>query len=284
MVTIFTPTYNRKVEMEVLYNSLLRQTNMNFEWLIVDDGSKDGTDKLVKKIMKDSNIKIRYFYKENGGKQSAYNVGLKQTKGDIFFCLDSDEILNENAIDIIINDFKNIDDDAAGFSYNRAYISDCDSVIGTRFPADVSKAYYYDIYGKLGVKGDKLMVFKSDIAKEYLFPEIEGEKFVPEALVFNRIAKKYKLHLSNEILSYTEYSNGGYSSDYFNLVKRNPKGNMLYFREVYDIKSSFYNVYGYLLFAFFAKCRFRDIIKNHPAKFKVLFLYIPVLVISWIRR
>ena len=84
--------------------------------------------------------------------------------------------------------------------------------------------------------------------------------------------------------AYKEYLEGGYSNNYFNLVKRNPKGNMLYFREVYDNNNSFYNVYGYILFGIYAKCKFKDIIKEHPDKFKILILYIPTFVVSILRR
>ena len=280
MVTIFTPTYNRRKELENLYESLLEQTNKDFEWLLVDDGSFDDTKEYIEKILKKNKININYIYKENGGKQSAYNVGLKNAKGEIFFCLDSDEILSPKAIETIINDFDNVNGNIGGYSYNRAYITSKDEVIGTKFPQDVKSAYYYDIYGKLGVTGDKLMVFKTKIAIEYPFPEIPGEKFVPEAVVFNRIAQKYKLGLSNEILSYTEYLPGGYSDNYFELVKRNPEGNIIYFKEKYNIEPSLYNVYGYILFCIYAKYSFGRTLREHKDKFRVLILYIPTLIVS----
>ena len=47
MITIFTPTYNRKKTLPKLYKSLKNQNDKDFEWLIVDDGSSDGTDKLI---------------------------------------------------------------------------------------------------------------------------------------------------------------------------------------------------------------------------------------------
>ena len=283
MVTIFTPTYNRKNELKNLYKSLLKQTNNDFEWLIVDDGSIDKTEEEINKLIKLNKINIRYLYKENGGKQSAYNIGLKNAKGDIFFCLDSDELLNPKAIEIIKNDFKKLDEDIAGVTYNRAYITNKEKVIGCKFPENIDKAYYYDIYGKLNVTGDKLMVFKYNIAKKYPFPHFEGEKFVAEELIYNRIALKYMLKLSNEILSYTEYLPGGYSDNYFALVKRNPKGNTLVFREKYDIKPTLYNVYGYILFSIYSKYKFSKTLKDHPAKFKVILLYIPTLFVSFIK-
>ena len=279
MVTIFTPTYNRKKELESLYHSLTQQTDMDFEWLVVDDGSSDDTKTYINKLIKSKKINIRYIYKENGGKQSAYNLGLIETKGDIFVCIDSDDILDKKAVEIIKKDFKKLPKDTAGYAYLQGYISDQNKIIGTDFKGN-KKAYYYDVYGKLGVTGDKLIVFKTNIAKEYPFPMFQGEKFVPEALVYNRIAKEYMLNLSDEVLAYKEYLPGGYSNNYFNLVKRNPKGNTLYFKEKYNVEPSLYNVYGYVLFSIYSKYSFSEILSDHPSKIKVLLVYLPTLIIS----
>ena len=95
MITVFTPSYNRKKELSILYSSLLNQEKDIFEWLIIDDGSSDDTKEYITKLKKEAKIKINYIYKENGGKQSAYNVGLSNAKGDIFLCIDSDDIYSE---------------------------------------------------------------------------------------------------------------------------------------------------------------------------------------------
>ena len=286
MITVFTPSYNRRKELEALYKSLLKQKKCEFEWLIVDDGSSDNTKEYISKLKSDNKININYVYKKNGGKQSAYNRGLKEAKGDIFLCIDSDDILCDNVLKEIDTDFKEIsdNDDICGIAYAQSYISDKDKVIGTLFPSDGLVDTYFNIYHKHKVTGDKLIVLKTSVAKSYDFPLIKGEKFVPEALVFNRIALKYKLKCSNKIMACKEYLDSGYSNNYFDLVKRNPNGNRLYFREVYDLEKSFYNVYGYILFSVYAKVGFRKILMEHPSKFKVVLLYIPTLIISWIRR
>jgi len=84
MITVFTPTYNRKEKLHNLYLSLLNQFNCDFEWLIVDDGSTDGTKEFIEDIRTNSKIDINYYYKNNGGKQSAYNFALDKMKGDKF--------------------------------------------------------------------------------------------------------------------------------------------------------------------------------------------------------
>ena len=170
MITVFTPSYNRSDTLKILYNSLLKQSKANFEWLIVDDGSSDNTKEYIDSLIAENKISINYIYKENGGKQSAYNLGLEKASGDIFLCIDSDDILADDALEIIKEDFSKLKgDDIAGIMYVQGYISDKDKIIGTMFPSDDLKDTYYNIYHKLYVSGDKLIVFKTDIAKKYVF-------------------------------------------------------------------------------------------------------------------
>jgi len=286
MITVFTPSYNRKKELNNLYKSLLKQDASLFEWLVVDDGSSDNTKEYIDKLKKENKIKINYIYKENGGKSSAYNVGLDNTKGDIFLCIDSDDILKDNILSTINDDFKEINNDnrIAGIMYVQGYISNQNKIIGSKFPEDNMICNYYDVYHKYKVTGDKLIVLKTNVARDHYFPIIEGEKFVPEALIFNRIAKKYDMVCRNEVAAYKEYLVGGYSNNYFNLVKKNPLGNSIYFKEVYEYDKSFYNVYGYILFSIYGNKKFIDIYKEHDDKFKIIILYIPTLIISKIRR
>lgn len=100
--TIFTPTYNRKELLKKLYVSLQNQTFKDFEWLIVDDGSNDGTNELVKDFLKEKKLDIKYFFKENGGKQRAYNFALEKAQGELFICLDSDDKYQNYGLEIIL--------------------------------------------------------------------------------------------------------------------------------------------------------------------------------------
>lgn len=286
MITVFTPSYNRKKELKNLYESLLRQNYNDFEWLIVDDGSSDNTKEYIDLLLKENKIKINYVYKENGGKQSAYNKGLDCANGDIFLCIDSDDILKDNILKTINDDFKKIKKNKkiGGVIYVQSYINDKDKIIGSSFEEDNAIYNYFDIYHKLNVTGDKLIVLKTEVAKEYYFPLISGEKFIPEALIFNRISDKYDLLCRNIIAAHKEYLEGGYSNNYFNLVKRNPKGNMLYFKELYLKEKNIYNIYGYILFGIYSKTKFKKLVNNFSNKFMVVVMYIPVLIISKIRK
>ena len=72
MITIFTPTYNRAYSLSRLYNSLKKQTFQNFEWLIIDDGSTDGSYEVLKTLEKKYDF-IRVFTQDNQGAGPALN-------------------------------------------------------------------------------------------------------------------------------------------------------------------------------------------------------------------
>ena len=98
MITILTPTYNREKTLQRVYESLLAQTNKDFEWVIVDDGSTDNTKALIESFIAEDKISIKFFFKTNGGKHTALNVGTQAAKGELLLVLDSDDYLLDNAI------------------------------------------------------------------------------------------------------------------------------------------------------------------------------------------
>ena len=87
-LTIFTPTYNRAQTLPRLYDSLKRQTNKNFVWLIVDDGSEDNTKSLVDAWTEEKLMEIKYIYQQNSGKMQAHNCGVDNTETELFLCVD----------------------------------------------------------------------------------------------------------------------------------------------------------------------------------------------------
>lgn len=279
MITVFTPTYNRQEELKRLYNSLLNQECKNFEWLVVDDGSTDSTEELINKFKNENKICINYYKVENGGKPKAFNFAVSKANGDCFFCIDSDDYLVENILIKVEELFNNIKEDntISGIGLLTAKHGTND-IIGTKFPQDNMIETYTDIYHKFKVSGDKQLIYKTEILKEFPFPLMEGEKFVPEALIFNRISKKYKMLFINLVSTYKEYMEDGYSANYFNLVKKNPKGNMLYFKELYSIEPSLYNVAAYDLFGIYSKIKFTETVNNHPSKIKAIMMYIPAFI------
>lgn len=110
MITVFTPTYNRAYILPVLFDSLQKQSLKNFEWLIVDDGSTDKTAQVIKKFAQTALFEIRYIHQENQGKHVAINTGCQHAKGDLFFIVDSDDFLGNNAIEVLNEKFNKIKD------------------------------------------------------------------------------------------------------------------------------------------------------------------------------
>lgn len=119
LLTILTPTYNRGKYLEDIFKVLQQQTNQNFEWLIVDDGSTDNTKEIVESFIESNKLRIRYFCKENGGKHTAVNYGLKYISTKLTVILDSDDTFTNDAVEVIektYNENKN-EENICGFTF-----------------------------------------------------------------------------------------------------------------------------------------------------------------------
>ncbi len=274
MLTIMVPTYNRSKYLKEMYEKLKNQTDKNFEWVIVNDGSKDDTEKVVNEMIKENKIKINYLYQENQGKNTAHNNGVKIAKGEYFMCVDDDDYLKEDAVEIINKDIKKIknSEDIIGTVYLFSK-KGIDEIIGSELPEGKIETYY-NLYKKYNVSGDKQWVFNTKKLKENLVEVQEGEKFIPEAVLFNRLSdKNYKFMCFNRIVAYKEYLEGGFSDNYCELVMKNPKGNALYYKELYKFEPTIYNLLVYDMFCIFAKQNIKEVVKNHPKSIKALLVY-----------
>lgn len=282
--TIFTPTYNRKELLINLYESLKNQTYKDFEWIIVDDGSSDGTELSVRQFLDEKILDIKYFYKENGGKQRAYNYGVEKARGELFICLDSDDKYVDNALETILKYWKKYENnrEIAGMGYLSIYENG--EVIGTKFPKDEMIATQFDIYNKYKVKGDKGLMFRTKILKQFPFPVFKGEKFTTEAVVYNRISEKYKMLYVNEKIEIKEYQGDGLTSKYNDLLMRNPQGQALYHNERNRHKMTFkekiFNNAVYYKFCKTAGYNFKKIISEAESRFFLL-ISIPIGYYMW---
>ena len=216
MITLFTPTYNRAHLLSRLYNSILMQDVIDVEWLIVDDGSIDDTEALIENFQKESIINIRYYKKSNGGKHTAINFGLQNAKGELFFIIDSDDVLAENALKIIKTHYQSIknNDNICGIVGLSQYI-DKQEIVGDFFLRDDWEVSFADIYLKYHLKGDKSVAFKTEVLKKYPFPEKQGIRFVFEAVVWHEMSKKYNVLALNKIVQFVEYQKSGVSDSSF---------------------------------------------------------------------
>jgi len=273
--TIFTPTFNRKELLEKLYKSLQKQTFKDFEWLIVDDGSTDGTKEKAEEFLSEKKLDIKYYFKENGGKQRAYNFATDKANGELFICLDSDDEYVENGLETILKYWKKYEknNNIAGMGYLSTYPNR--EVIGSSFPEKEMVSTQFDIYNKYGVKGDKGLMFRTEIIKKYKFPVFDDEKFITEAVVYNRICEKYKMVYVNEKIEIKEYQEDGLTAKYSNLLLRNPKGQALYHKEINSQNLSFkqkvLNNAVYYKFCRAAGYKFGKIFKENKNKLFLIF-------------
>jgi glycosyltransferase involved in cell wall biosynthesis len=225
--TVFTPTYNRAYTIENVYNALKAQTISKdlFEWLIVDDGSSDGSKELVERFISEDQLNINYIYKENGGKHTAINVGVKNAKGSLFFILDSDDSLIENSLEITDKEWNSISDKSGLNGLLALCTYPNGDIIGTDIPENIKVCSLTDLYYKYGVKGDKTILFVTDILKQYPFPEREGIKFLPESVVWSEMAKYYNMKCINIPMIIREYLDDGLTNNI--LKKSSLKGKAL---------------------------------------------------------
>ena len=268
MLTIFTPTYNRAYIIDKLYQSLLNQTNFDFEWVVVDDGSTDETENYFLNLLKKENpFKIIYFKQKNGGKHRAINMGVKIAHGDLFFIVDSDDHLAENAVDRIYFWVDTLPDRKkwAGVAGLRGY--DENHIIGSTFQGEFRDATSLERF-KFQIKGDKAEVFFTDILKKFSFKEFENENFLTENTVWFLIAKAgYPLRWFNEIIYICDYLEDGLTRNMQSIYLKNPQG-ALYTAKLYlecypnNFKKKYKTIYQYYQVASFHHLTNREIAKN----------------------
>lgn len=222
ILTVFTPTYNRGYRISACYESLLRQTLKDFEWLIVDDGSSDNTFELVQKWQKEAKLNIRYIYQENQGVVIAHQTALQAINTELNVCIDSDDYMPDNAVEIIVNFWeKNRRDEIAGIIGLDKYISG--ELVGNKFPKSLKKSSFADLYEIHGIKGDKKIVNRTDLAQKYLpYPKLEGERFPAVAYLYLKINKEREYLLLNEFFCIVEYLPDGISMNKADHYRKSP--------------------------------------------------------------
>lgn len=228
MITIFTPTYNRAYILPKLFKSLQSQTSNNFEWLIVDDGSSDHTKDLVNDFKSQANFKIIYIYQENQGKHVAINTALRNIKTPYFITVDSDDFLQDDGIKIIENKL--------------TLISQTQDLIAIASPINIlnnktdnhKKEISIDIVVttnelkfKYNFSGELSLIFKTDLAKKFEYPIFEGEKFMLESVVFDRMDDEYKFLFIGDSIVNAEYREDGLTAQGRKILLNSPKGSAL---------------------------------------------------------
>ncbi len=225
LLTIFTPAFNRAHTLTRTYESLKRQDCKDFIWLIVDDGSSDGTRELVEDwIRTEKDFEIRYIYKENGGMHSAHNVAYRNINTILNTCIDSDDELTDSAVRKILDKWNEVkDSDYAGIIALDVDMN-TGKVIGKGFPEGM-KETSVSAYYEAGGSGDKKLIYRTEIINCYPeYPEFEGEKYLSLAYKYLLIDQDYKMAVLNEPVCNVEYQLDGSTYTMFKDYLKNPKG------------------------------------------------------------
>lgn len=224
-LTVFTPTFNRAYCLGDLYQSLCRQSSTDFLWLVIDDGSTDDTKSVVEEWLQEGTIEIKYLYKENGGMHTAHNLAYENIATELNVCIDSDDKMTDNAVEIINNFWdKNKSKHYAGILGLDIY-KDGTIVSTTKFPKNTAAGKYYELAGKYGLHGDIKFVYRTEIIKKYMpYPVFEGEIFTPLGYKYLLVDYDYEMLFLNEPLCIVDYRQDGNSHNLIQQYFSNPQG------------------------------------------------------------
>lgn len=294
-VTICTPTFNRGSLLSRAYESLKGQSCRRFEWLVVDDGSSDGTDKLVERWRGEADFRISYYWQRNRGKHAALNVGIAKARGELFVILDSDDIFPSHALERAWDLWNSIPEsrrpEYMGIGALCGYLADPTKIVTRPYPRDGIDTTYVEISTRYGVWGDRVEFFRTDLLQKAApYPVFEGERFLPEALLWNRLAGHYRMRFFNEVLKLVEYQEDGLTAlnARVPLLVRNPRGARTYFSEFATMpglmpRLRLFRTYGsYVRFSLHAKVGFGEMLRDATSRTLCLVM-VPMGVGAWLR-
>lgn len=209
-ISVLTPTYQRAHTLPQLYGSLVAQTTRDFEWIVVDDGSTDGTDELVRSFAQEADFPVRYHGQENQGRHGALNSAVELARGEFCAVIDSDDWYLPEALERMLARWEEIPPerreefaDVEGLRIDPAGEPVCD-----RFPSDVFDSDGFELVALHGVLGDKVGMYRTEVLRQFPFPDDLGWYVTPQ-FVSNRIAARYATRGINETWAYSDYGPGG---------------------------------------------------------------------------
>lgn len=217
--TVFTPTYNRAHTLHRVYDSLKVQTFRDFEWVVVDDGSTDGTFQLIKDWQASSDFPIVYQQQPNYGKHIAFNWGVKKARGSLFLPIDSDDAFLPNSLAVMWHWWQLIPENER--QKYTGVVTLCQfedgQICGNIFAAHPLDTNALELRYKYKKRGEAWGFHRTEILKNYPFPEDILVRFVPENIVWDAIAREYKIRCINEPLRVFYQDSGN------QITKANPK-------------------------------------------------------------
>ena len=289
-ISILTATYNRAHDLERLYTSLVINSNSNieYEWLIMDDGSTDKTKLIIDNFIKQNIIKIEYHYQENQGKMSAINNLMKFVTGDVIIECDSDDYFITGAFDIINKNIDKLLSDETVYALAFLKKNESGKIDGTEFIEDNHRSDMFSLYYKEKMTGEKILVYKTEIRKKYKHILEADEKFVTEFRMYNKIDADYDVICINEAIIIGDYKNDGYVKNKKRVFELAPLGFYEYFKEILKMNlkgiSFSKKMYIYKYYIMFAILSARsDAIKNVKGSFNkimIIILWIPISILT----
>ena len=199
-LSIIIPVYNAEKFLDECLNSVKKIKNINFECLMIDDGSTDSSKEICKKYVDE---KFKYMFKENSGVSSTRNYGMEKAKGEYILFLDADDYLNEDIEEILMEAINSKSDfvvfdykiDLGGKEIHKRYLKQKEDLLEDIIYKIYSTSELNTCWGKL---------FKSNIIKNNglnFYEDIkigEDQLFVMEYI---NLAKTIK-NMKAEILTY----------------------------------------------------------------------------------
>lgn len=227
-LTVLTPTYNRGELLQKIYQSMLEQSNQNFQWLIIDDGSSDNTEEIVEslKVNHRSNFIITYEKKANGGKHTALNFAHPYILGEYVMVLDSDDYLISQGIQKIY-DIMSKSHEFERIGWFAMLKGNADNTSKDQPYKENFGLTNYIQYMNEGRKGECCDVYHTEVFRTYPYPEVSGEKFVSESYLNIQASKygHYNMVTVNQVIQVVEYLDEGLTELGRKLQLRSPLGN-----------------------------------------------------------
>ena len=232
LVSVIIPVYNTEKYLHQCLDSVLAQTMDSLEIICVDDGSTDNKRSLIEGFISENAIEIEYIYRENGGKMRAHNDGVRNSRTPYFLCLDSDDYLVDDAVEKLIYSAEKAKKEVINFAGVIAHKgrSESELLSGVNFPEGIQNTSLYNLYLN-GFKGETTILFVTDVIAAFPFPEIEGEKYVPEDYIYDKIDEKYEYIVLDEIITVCEIVSEGYTDSVVKLKKSNPVAFYMYYEQ-----------------------------------------------------
>lgn len=219
---MITTTFNRSELLNTLYQSLCEQTDKNFDWVIIDDGSTDNTKKVVSQWIDENKVNIKYYYEQNHGKHCALNYAFDLVQSEFCINVDSDDYLDLDAIKILNENAQLMSDDVWAIVGPRVHSNG--QLEKEWLVKDFEKIKFAQLYNKFGYRGETYILFKTKCVKNIKFPIYDNERLVPENYLYDKLDKALYVLTFSKRICISDYKADGYTKNSNKVLCRSPKG------------------------------------------------------------